>query len=74
MSKEKTFEERKEEFVKELNNLLNKYNFILSVNILPENKFSKLFKKFIKVRWSFIVIDNGIQKPQSISGKPTDKQ
>ncbi|MEM5785000.1 MAG: hypothetical protein QW469_00475 [Candidatus Aenigmatarchaeota archaeon] len=68
------FDERKQKFLKELNKLLEKYNFYLSVNILPENKFAKIFKKFIKVRWNFIVIDYGIQQPETLSSKQPDNK
>jgi len=72
--KELTFEERKIAFGKELNELLEKYKLALGVYLIPANKFSKIFKKWLVVQWNLIVKDNGVQQSKNLSSKPTNKQ
>ncbi|TSD02693.1 MAG: hypothetical protein Athens071426_408 [Parcubacteria group bacterium Athens0714_26] len=71
-----TFEERKNNFVLELNALLKKYKVALGVNIQPVNWIAKLLKRQVKVNWSFIVTDMEIPeiKPQNSPEAPEAPQ
>ena len=60
--KELSFEERGKKFNEELKELSKKYGIVFGLNIVPANLFTKVFKKWITVRWDIILQDNGIQK------------
>jgi hypothetical protein len=62
MNKELSFRERGKKFNKELMELSRKYGIGLVVNIVPANLFTRVFKRWITVRWNIILQDNGIQK------------
>jgi len=60
--KELSFEERGKRFNEELTEISKKYGIRLGLNIVPANLFTRIFKKFITVRWNITLQDNGIQK------------
>lgn len=50
-------EQKLKEFNKKLDSLLKKYNVGLSVQLIPVGWLSNLLKKYIKVRYSIVIID-----------------
>ncbi len=75
------FLQRKEAFQQELNQLLEKYHLAMTVKVDPSNLFAKIFKKLIKIQWSFIVInlpnevkDYGVQEHSGVSSEPINNQ
>ena len=58
----KTFDDRKNEFDKELSFLLNKYSLKLWVVIEPINFLARLLKKLIQINWRIVVIDSTNQQ------------
>jgi hypothetical protein len=56
------FAERKMKFEEELDKLLEKYSLKLWVALEPYNFLAKLLKKFIKITWRMILIDQ--KQPQ----------
>jgi hypothetical protein len=51
----KTFEERASAFREDLNKLMDKYSVKIDVQMMPGNRFAKLFAKFIKVGWKLVI-------------------
>ena len=51
------FQIRSKEFDKKVGTLAGEYQVKLGVNILPDNWFTKIFKRLVKVKYVIIIVD-----------------